>query len=90
MGRANARLRSKRQDQCVLFCQMCGAVAGEPHHEYPHEKTVLHVGTLVGNSDEFSSRGMLCSICHEGASKLTSMSNRLAELLAHVSLDPNF
>ncbi|MDR2854895.1 MAG: HNH endonuclease [Methanomicrobiales archaeon] len=62
-------------DRNGFTCQMCGAVAGEPH---PHElsrKTRLHIGHIVdksmGGTDDPSNLRALCSVCNEGATNLT-------------------
>lgn len=62
-------------DRNGFTCQMCGAVAGEPH-PYDHtRKTRLHIGHIIdksqGGDDEPSNLRALCSICNEGASNLT-------------------
>jgi len=62
-------------DRNGFTCQMCGAVAGEPHPYDPSRKTRLHLGHIIdksqgGTDDAFNLRA-LCSICNEGASNLT-------------------
>src|SRR5690606_22318552 len=37
-------------DRNGYTCQMCGAVAGEPHPYEPHRKTRLHIGHIVDKS----------------------------------------
>jgi hypothetical protein len=62
-------------DRNGLTCQMCGAVAGEPHPYDPSRKTRLHIGHIVdksmGGTDDPSNLRALCSICNEGAANLT-------------------
>lgn len=62
-------------DRNGFTCQMCGAVAGEPHPYDPTRKTRLHIGHILdksqGGDDEPSNLRALCSICNEGASNLT-------------------
>ena len=62
-------------DRNGFTCQMCGAVAGEPHPYDPARKTRLHIGHIIdksqGGDDEPSNLRALCSVCNEGASNLT-------------------
>lgn len=62
-------------DRNGFTCQMCGAVAGEPH---PHDLTRiarLHIGHIVdksmGGTDDPSNLRAVCSVCNEGARNLT-------------------
>lgn len=77
---AFARAISKETRALVLdrngfTCQMCGAVAGEPHPYDTTRKTRLHIGHIVdksmGGTDDASNLRALCSICNEGAANLT-------------------
>lgn len=77
---AFARAISKETRAFVLdrngfTCQMCGAVAGEPHPYDPGRKTRLHIGHIVdkslGGTDDPSNLRALCSVCNEGAANLT-------------------
>ena len=77
---ANERAISKETRAFVLdrdgfTCQMCGAVAGEPHPHDPTRKTRLHLGHILdksqGGDDEAANLRALCSVCNEGASNLT-------------------
>ena len=56
-------------------CQMCAAVAGEPHPYDPARTARLHIGHIIdksqGGSDDSSNLRALRSICNEGASNLT-------------------
>lgn len=62
-------------DRNGFTCQMCGAVAGEPHPYDATRKTRLHIGHIVdksqGGTDDPANLRALCSICNEGASNLT-------------------
>ena len=62
-------------DRNGFTCQMCGAVAGEPHPHDPTRKTRLHIGHIVdksmGGTDDPSNLRALCSVCNEGAANLT-------------------
>lgn len=62
-------------DRNGFTCQMCGAVAGDPHPYNQNRKTRLHIGHIIdksqGGDDEPSNLRALCSICNEGASNLT-------------------
>lgn len=62
-------------DRNGFTCQMCGAVAGEPHPYDSSRKTRLHIGHIIdksqGGTDDPSNLRALCSVCNEGASNLT-------------------
>ena len=62
-------------DRNGFTCQMCGAVAGEPHPFDQSRKTRLHIGHIIdksmGGTDDPSNLRALCSICNEGAANLT-------------------
>lgn len=62
-------------DRNGFTCQMCGAVAGEPHPYDPTRKTRLHIGHIIdksmGGTDDPSNLRAICSICNEGASNIT-------------------
>jgi hypothetical protein len=62
-------------DRNGFTCQMCGAVAGEPHPYDPTRKTRLHIGHIIdksmGGTDDPSNLRALCSVCNEGAANLT-------------------
>ncbi|MFN7920283.1 MAG: HNH endonuclease [Bryobacteraceae bacterium] len=62
-------------DRNGFTCQMCGAVAGEPHPADPGRKTRLHIGHVIdksaGGSDDPSNLRAICSVCNEGARNLT-------------------
>lgn len=75
-------------DRNGFTCQMCGAVAGEPHPYDPTRKTRLHIGHIVdksqGGDDEPSNLRALCSVCNEGASNLTLERPSAQKLLIQV------
>ncbi len=77
---AFARAISKETRAFVLdrngfTCQMCGAVAGEPHPYDEGRKTRLHLGHIIdksmGGTDDATNLRALCSVCNEGARNLT-------------------
>ena len=78
-------LRALVLDRNGFTCQMCGAVAGEPHPYDPTRKTRLHLGHVVdksqGGKDEASNLRALCSVCNEGASNLTLDRPTISKLL---------
>lgn len=67
-------------DRNGFTCQMCGAVAGEPHPYDPTRKTRLHIGHIIdkskGGSDEPSNLRAICSVCNEGGTKCHAHSSR--------------
>lgn len=75
-------------DRNGFTCQMCGAVAGEPHPYDPTRKTRLHIGHIVdksqGGSDDPVNLRALCSVCNEGASNLTLERPSAQKLLIQV------
>jgi hypothetical protein len=75
-------------DRNGFTCQMCGAVAGEPHPFDPSRRTRLHIGHIVdksmGGSDEASNLKAICSVCNEGAKNLTPDRPSLQKLLIQV------
>lgn len=73
-------------DRNGFTCQMCGAVAGEPHpYEPSGRKTRLHLGHIVdkshGGTDEPSNLRALCSVCNEGAANITPARPSTTQLL---------
>jgi len=62
-------------DRNGFTCQMCGAVAGEPHPYDPSRTTRLHIGHVIdksmGGTDDPANLRALCSVCNEGAANLT-------------------
>lgn len=91
---AFAREISKETRAVVLerngfTCQMCGAVAGEPHPYDPTgRKTRLHIGHIIdkskGGNDEPANLRALCSVCNEGAQNISPMRPDLKQLLVHL------
>ena len=90
---AFARAISKETRAFVLdrngfTCQMCGAVAGEPHPYVPSRKTRLHLGHIIdksqGGTDGPDNLRAICSICNEGAANLTLERPSSSKLLAQI------
>lgn len=75
-------------DRNGFTCQMCGAVAGEPHPADSTRRTRLHIGHVVdksiGGSDDPSNLRAICSVCNEGARNLTLDRPSLQKLLIQV------
>lgn len=75
-------------DRNGFTCQMCGAVAGEPHPYDPSRKTRLHIGHIIdkslGGVDEPRNLRAICSVCNEGASNITLQRPDLGKLLVQV------
>jgi hypothetical protein len=75
-------------DRNGFTCQMCGAVAGEPHPFDPTRKTRLQIGHIVdksmGGGDDPTNLRALCSVCNEGARNLTLDRPSLQKLLIQV------
>lgn len=75
-------------DRNGFTCQMCGAVAGEPHPYDPGRKTRLHIGHIKdksqGGTDDPSNLRALCSVCNEGASNLTLDRPTVQKLLIQI------
>jgi hypothetical protein len=75
-------------DRNGFTCQMCGAVAGEPHQYNQTKKTRLHIGHIIdksiGGTDEPSNLKAICSVCNEGASNVTLTRPDLQKLLIQV------
>lgn len=75
-------------DRNGFTCQMCGAVAGEPHAFDPGRKTRLHLGHVIdksmGGVDEPHNLRAICSVCNEGASNVTLQRPELNKLLVQV------
>ena len=90
---AFARAISKETRSLVLdrngfTCQMCGAVAGEPHPYDPGRKTRLHIGHVIdktmGGTDDLGNLRAICSVCNEGAKNLTTDRPSAMKLLIQV------
>jgi len=75
-------------DRNGFTCQMCGAVAGEPHPFDLSKKTRLHIGHIIdkimGGTDDPSNLKAICSVCNEGASNITLTRPDLQKLLIQV------
>nr|WP_293836806.1 HNH endonuclease [uncultured Arsenicibacter sp.] len=75
-------------DRNGFTCQMCGAVAGEPHPYDPGRKTRLHIGHILdksmGGKDEPSNLRAICSVCNEGASNTTLVRPDAMKLLTQI------
>lgn len=75
-------------DRNGFTCQMCGAVAGEPHPADPSRKTRLHIGHIIdksmGGTDDATNLRAICSVCNEGASNATLTRPDLLKLLTQI------
>ena len=75
-------------DRNGFTCQMCGAVAGEPHPYDPSRKTRLHIGHILdkskGGNDDPSNLRAICSVCNEGAQNAVLIRPDLKHLLIQV------
>jgi hypothetical protein len=75
-------------DRDGYTCQMCGAVAGEPHPADPTRKTRLQIGHIIdksmGGGDDPPNLRAICSVCNEGARNLTLDRPSLQKLLIQV------
>ncbi|MBB3109096.1 5-methylcytosine-specific restriction endonuclease McrA [Paenibacillus phyllosphaerae] len=75
-------------DRNGFTCQMCGAVAGEPHPYDSSRKTRLHIGHIIdksqGGTDDASNLRALCSVCNEGAANITLERPSSEKLLAQI------
>lgn len=75
-------------DRNGFTCQMCGAVAGEPHPYDPSRKTRLHIGHVIdkslGGSDDATNLKAICSVCNEGAANITLQRPDLNKLLVQI------
>lgn len=80
-------------DRNGFTCQMCGAVAGEPHPDDPTRKTRLHIGHIIdkslGGSDDYSNLRAICSVCNEGASNITLDRPTYDKLLVQIRRAPS-
>ncbi|MFN0122599.1 MAG: HNH endonuclease [Blastocatellia bacterium] len=75
-------------DRNGFTCQMCGAVAGEPHPYDKARKTRLHIGHIIdkskGGSDDPANLRAICSVCNEGAQNATLIRPDLKQLLVQI------
>lgn len=80
-------------DRNGFTCQMCGAVAGEPHPEDTSRRTRLHLGHIIdkslGGTDDASNLRAICSLCNEGASNITLERPRAQKLLVQIRRAPS-
>lgn len=69
-------------------CQMCGAVASEPHPFDPSKRTRLHIGHIIdkqkGGSDDLTNLRALCSVCNEGAQNISPKRPDWVDLLVQI------
>lgn len=79
-------------DRNGFTCQMCGAVAGEPHPFDKTRKTRLHIGHIIdkslGGTDDPSNLRAICSVCNEGASNITLERPAADKLLVQIRRAP--
>jgi hypothetical protein len=75
-------------DRNGFTCQMCGAVAGEPHPYDPTRKTRLHIGHIIdlshGGTNDPQNLRALCSVCNEGAQNITLPRPKASQLLTQI------
>ncbi len=75
-------------DRNGFTCQMCGAVAGEPHPYDQTRKTRLHLGHIIdksaGGTDDAANLRAICSVCNEGASNATLTRPDLMKLMVQI------
>jgi HNH endonuclease len=75
-------------DRNGYTCQMCGAVAGEPHPYDPSRNTRLHIGHIIdkslGGTDDPSNLRAICSVCNEGSANITLERPPADKLLAQI------
>lgn len=75
-------------DRNGFTCQMCGAVAGEPHPLDTTRKTRLQIGHIIdksmGGGDDPTNLRAICSVCNEGARNLTLDRPSLQKLLIQI------
>jgi len=79
-------------DRNGFTCQMCGAVAGEPHPYDKTRKTRLHIGHVIdkslGGTDDPANLKAICSVCNEGASNITLDRPAADKLLVQIRRAP--
>lgn len=79
-------------DRNGFTCQMCGAVAGEPHPDDPNRRTRLHIGHIIdkslGGTDDPNNLRAICSVCNEGASNITLQRPKADKLLIQIRRAP--
>lgn len=57
-------------DRNGFTCQMCGAVAGEPHPYDPTRKTRLHIGHIIDKSLGEATNQPICALSARCATKV--------------------
>ena len=81
-------LRAQVLDRNGFTCQMCGAVASEPHPYDTTRKTRPYIGHIVdkslGGTDEITNLRAICSVCNEGAANVTADRPTALKLLAQL------
>ncbi len=79
-------------DRNGFTCQMCGAVAGEPHSYDESRVTRLHIGHVIdkskGGTDELANLRAICSVCNEGAQNIVAIRPDLKHLLIQLRRAP--
>ncbi len=79
-------------DRNGFTCQMCGAVAGEPHPADTGKKTRLHIGHIrdksQGGTDDPENLRALCSLCNEGLANISLERPTSVRLLAQIRRSP--
>ncbi len=85
-------IRAYVLDRNGFTCQMCGAVAGEPHPFDTSKKTRLQIGHIIdksqGGTDDPANLRALCSVCNEGAANLTLPRPDATRLLMQIRRAP--
>jgi hypothetical protein len=91
-GTISKETRAFVLDRNGFTCQMCGAVAGEPHQYDETRRTRLHIGHIIdksiGGTDNPSNLRAICSICNEGASNITLDKQTAIKLLIQIRRSP--
>jgi 5-methylcytosine-specific restriction endonuclease McrA len=91
-GTISKETRAFVLDRNGFTCQMCGAVAGEPHQYDETRHTRLHIGHIIdksiGGTDDPSNLRAICSICNEGASNITLDKQTAIKLLIQIRRSP--
>lgn len=87
-GTISKETRALVLDRNGFTCQMCGAVAGEPHPYDSSRRTRLHIGHIIdaskGGGVELHNLRAVCSVCNEGAANATRPRPDLMQLLIQI------
>jgi hypothetical protein len=79
-------------DRNGFTCQVCGAVAGEPHPYDATRITRLHIGHIIdksmGGTDDISNLRAECSVCNEGISNIKPDRPTALKLLVQIRRSP--